>query len=123
MLGTVLAVAVGSAVGAPTRYVLDRLVSSRHERLFPWGTFTVNISGSFLLGLLVSAGAHGGVEPWLLAALGTGFLGAYTTFSTYTWESMRLVEDGAVLVACLNLGGSVVAGAVAAAAGLAVGGL
>ena len=123
MLGTVLAVAVGSALGAPARYLLDQLISSRHERLFPWGTFAINVSGSFLLGLLVSAAAHGGVAPWLLAGLGTGFLGAYTTFSTYTWESLRLVEDGAVLVACLNLGGSVVAGAAAAALGLLVGGL
>lgn len=123
MLGTVLGVVVGSAVGAPVRYLLDQLISARHERLFPWGTFVINVSGSFLLGLLVSAAAHGGVDRWLLAAAGTGFLGSYTTFSTYTWETMRLVEDGAVLVACLNLVGSVAAGVVAAAAGLAVGGL
>jgi fluoride exporter len=121
VLATVLGVVVGSAVGAPARYLLDRLVSSRHERLFPWGTFVVNVSGSFLLGVLLSAGVHGRVEPWLLAAVGTGFLGSYTTFSTYTWETMRLLEEGAVLVACLNLGGSIVAGAAAAAAGLAVG--
>jgi len=120
---TVLAVAVGSAVGAPARYLLDQLISSRHERLFPWGTFTINVSGSFLLGLLVSAGAHGGVAPWLLAGVGTGFLGAYTTFSTYIWETMRLVEDGAVLIACLNVAASVVTGAAAAALGLVVGGL
>ena len=123
MLGTVLGVMVGSALGAPTRYLLDQLISSRHERLFPWGTFVINVSGSFLLGLLVSLAANGGVEPWLLAAVGTGFLGSYTTFSTYAWETLRLVEDGAVLVAFLNLGGSIAAGAAAAAVGLAVGGL
>lgn len=123
VLGTVLGVVVGSALGAPVRYLLDHLVSARHERLFPWGTFVVNVSGSFLLGLLVSAAAHGGVAPWLLAALGTGFLGSYTTFSTYAWETLRLVEDGAVLVACLNLVGSIAAGAAAAGAGLFVGGL
>jgi len=123
VLGTVLGVVVGSALGAPARYLLDQLVSSRHERAFPWGTFVVNVSGSFLLGLLVSVAASGGVQPWLLAAVGTGFLGSYTTFSTYAWETLRLVEDGAVLVAFLNLGGSVVAGAAAAAVGLAVGGL
>jgi len=119
----VLGVVLGSALGAPTRYLLDQLVSSRHEWAFPWGTFVVNVTGSFLLGLLVSAAANGGVEPWLLTAVGTGFLGSYTTFSTYAWETLRLVEDGALLVACLNLGGSIVAGAAAAAVGLAVGGL
>jgi fluoride exporter len=123
VLATVLGVVVGSAVGAPTRYLLDQLISTRHDRLFPWGTFVVNVTGSFLLGLLVAAATRGGVDTWLLAALGTGFLGSYTTFSTYAWESMRLVEDGAVLLACLNLGGSVVAGAVAAAAGLVAGGM
>jgi CrcB protein len=120
---TLLLVGLGSALGAPTRYLLDQLIQSRHERVFPWGTFTINITGSFLLGLLVALGAQAEIDRGLLLGLGTGFLGAYTTFSTFTWETMRLVEDGAFLVATLNIVGSIGAGAAAAAAGLLLGGL
>ena len=98
-MNTWLWVALGSAAGAPTRYLLDQFIQSRHERTFPWGTFTINVTGSFLLGLLVAAGSHNQVEGWLLAAVGSGFLGSYTTFSTFTWESLRLIEDGSLLVA------------------------
>ncbi len=116
-------VALGSAVGAPTRYLLDQFIQSRHERVFPWGTFTINVTGSLLLGLLVGVGVHHQVEDWLLAAAGTGFLGSYTTFSAFTWESLRLIEDGSVLVAILNLTASVATGATFAAAGLLLGDL
>jgi fluoride exporter len=122
-MSTLLWVALGSALGAPTRYLLDQLIQSRHERTFPWGTFTINVSGSFLLGLLVAAAAHHDVEGWLLSAAATGFLGSYTTFSTFTWETMRLVEDGALLVAGANIAASLTTGAAAAALGLAVGSL
>lgn len=120
---TLLLVALGSALGAPARYLLDQLIQSRHERVFPWGTFTINVTGSFALGLLVALGARGEIDRWLLVAAGTGFLGSYTTFSTFTWETMRLVEDGAFLAATLNIGASVAAAATAAAAGLAAGSL
>jgi fluoride exporter len=120
-MSTLLWVALGSALGAPTRYVLDQLVQSRHDRVFPWGTFCVNVTGSFALGLLVALASRQGVETWLVAAAGTGFLGSYTTFSTFTWETLRLVEEGAVLAACLNVAVSIGAGAGAAAGGLLLG--
>jgi fluoride exporter len=122
-MNTWLWVALGSALGAPTRYLLDQFIQSRYERVFPWGTFTINVTGSFLLGLLVAAGAHHPIQGWLLAAAGTGFLGSYTTFSTFTWESLRLIEDGSRLVAILNLTASVATGATFAAAGLWLGAL
>jgi CrcB protein len=68
------------------------------------------------------SGSHQ-IDGWLLAAAGTGFLGSYTTFSTFTWETMRLAEDGAVVAATVNLVASIATGAAAAAAGLALGGL
>jgi fluoride exporter len=120
-MSALLWVALGSALGAPTRYVLDRLVQSRHERVFPWGTFTVNVTGSFALGVLVALASRQSVEAWLVPAVGIGFLGSYTTFSTFTWETLRLVEEGAVLAACLNVVASIGAGAGAAAGGLLLG--
>lgn len=120
-MSTLLWVALGSAAGAPARYLLDRLIQSRHDRVFPWGTFTVNVTGSFLLGLLLAPGQV--LEPWIVTALGTGFLGSYTTFSTFNWETIRLVEDGALLVAGLNLLVSVCVGAASAGAGLLLGAL
>jgi CrcB protein len=120
---TLLLVGLGSALGAPARYLLDQLIQSRHERVFPWGTFTVNITGSFLLGLLVALAARAEIDRELLVGVGTGFVGSYTTFSTFTWETMRLVEDGALLAATVNILASVGAGAAAAAAGLLLGGV
>ena len=116
-------VAVGSAVGAPARYLLDRFIQERHERVFPWGTFVINVSGSFALGVLVGLTTHHVTAAWLVPAVGTGFLGGYTTFSTFTWESLRLVEDGAALAAWTNVVSSAALGLAAAALGLVIGSL
>ncbi|MGN6244858.1 MAG: fluoride efflux transporter CrcB, partial [Motilibacteraceae bacterium] len=106
---TVLMVAIGAALGAPARYLTDRAVQQRHETLFPWGTFLVNLVGSFLLGLLTAA-ATGGLDPRVLALAGTGFCGALTTFSTFGYETVRLVEDGSLLEAAGNVVVSVAVG-------------
>jgi fluoride exporter len=88
---TVLLVALGAAVGAPTRYLADRAVQARFGSRFPWGTFAVNVVGCFVLGLVAgSRTAPAGV----VALVGTGFCGALTTYSTFSWESLRLAEDG-----------------------------
>jgi len=108
------------AVGAPARYLLDRAVAERAEGAFPWGTFVINLSGSFLLGLLTGLGLDHGVPKVPRVVLGAGFCGAYTTFSTFTFETVRLLEEGAVAEALRNAAGTLAAGAMAAAAGLAV---
>lgn len=115
-----LLVALGSAFGAPARYLLDRFVQRRREQRLPWGTWTVNVTGSFLLGLLAGTAAQYGLDARVLAAVGTGFLGSYTTFSTFTWETLRLVENGAYLAAVANVALSLIGGLAAVAIGVAV---
>jgi CrcB protein len=112
---TVLLVALGAAIGAPLRYLVDRAVQARHDSLFPWGTFAVNVTGSFILGGLASTAVH--VPSPLLALLGTGLCGALTTYSTFGYETVRLLHDRARLYAVLNAIASVGAGLGAAAAG------
>ncbi|WP_433087825.1 fluoride efflux transporter CrcB [Dactylosporangium sp. CA-052675] len=111
---TVLLIALGAAIGAPMRYLTDRFVQSRHDSVFPWGTLTVNVLGSLLLGLLAGLPAN---AP-LTALLGTGFCGALTTYSTFSYETLRLAQTGARFYAAMNVLASVVAGLGAAAVGL-----
>jgi fluoride exporter len=113
---TLLLVALGAAVGAPLRYVVDRAVQTRHDSVFPWGTFCVNVGGSGLLGLLA-----GLPTPTRLSALlGVGFCGALTTYSTFGYETLRLTEDGARFLAAVNAVGSVLAGLGAGYCGFAL---
>jgi fluoride exporter len=111
---------LGGAIGAPTRYVLDGYVQSRVGGVFPWGTFAINVTGSFLLGVITGAVLYHGLADVPKVALGTGFCGAYTTFSTFSYETVRLLEEGSVLEAGLNIGASVAVGLVAAGLGLAL---
>jgi CrcB protein len=101
-------------VGAVARFALDAAVSGRLGRAFPYGTLAVNATGALALGVLVGAALHG--DAYRLA--GTGLLGAYTTFSTFSYETLRLLEDGALLEATLNVATSLAVGLAAAAAGL-----
>lgn len=98
-----LAVAVAGALGATTRYLVDHLVSARLQGLLPWGTFLINVSGSLLAGVIVSLAAGQVITPAWSQMLAGGFLGAYTTFSTAMYESVRLLEDGARREAAINL--------------------
>lgn len=113
---TLLLVALGAAVGAPLRYLTDRAVQARHDTVFPWGTFTANVSGCAVLGFLAALPAGGSV----MALAGTGFCGALTTYSTFGYETLRLAEDGARLFAVFNVTASVIAGLGAAYCGMAV---
>lgn len=104
---------VGAVVGAPLRYLTDLFVQRRHDSVFPWGTLAVNAAGSLLLGAVGGAVGAGEGPPWLLPVVGTGFCGALTTFSTFGYETVRLVEDGAWLEAGVNVLASVGVGLVA----------
>ena len=83
---TAVLVLGGGASGAPTRYLADRWIQSRHRARFPFGTLAVNLAGCFVLGLLAGGVAHGGWSTHTYALLGTGFCGGLTTFSTFTVE-------------------------------------
>ena len=114
---TVLLVLLGGAAGAPARYLLDRWVQSRHAGVLPWGTFTVNAVGSLVLGVTAGATAATGGPDWVLVLVGTAFCGALTTFSTFSFETVRLVEEHEVPAALLNVVGSVAVGIACCAGG------
>lgn len=118
-----LLVCAGAAVGAPARYLVDRSISARHDSLVPWGTLTVNVVGSLVLGLLTGLTAHHLVPATVSLLVGTGWCGALTTYSTMSYETLRLFEDGARLLAVANLAASLVAGVGAAALGYGLGSL
>lgn len=111
-------VALGAAVGAPLRYLTDRAVQARHPSLFPWGTLAVNVAGALVLGFVL------GLPPatGLMALVGTGFCGALTTYSTFSYQTVRLIQDGSGLYALVNVLASVVAGVGAAVLGHPVAG-
>jgi CrcB protein len=113
-------VAVGAAVGAPMRYLIDRGVQSRHDSLFPWGTFAANVTGSLVLGLVVGGTLAAAVPGSVAALVGTGLCGALTTYSTLSFETVRLFEQRAMFYALLNAGASVIAGLGAAYVGITV---
>lgn len=117
MIGLV-EVGIGGLVGAPTRFVVDQVVNTRRRSLFPWGTFVVNAVGAFILGLLDGLATYHGLGPVPSAVLGTGFCGALTTFSTLSYETVRLLEEGTPKAALWNVAGSLAVGLAAAGAGL-----
>ncbi|MFI9485095.1 fluoride efflux transporter FluC [Promicromonospora sp. NPDC052451] len=125
-----LVVAVGGGVGAAARFMVDGEIRARHSGGFPWGTFVVNVTGSFLIGVFSAALAglwrYGiSVEDarLLQLALMTGLCGGYTTFSTATVESVRLAQSGRLRLAVAGALGTLLVTVLAAAAGVAVGGL
>jgi fluoride exporter len=117
-----LAVALAGALGALARYGLDGFISRRAPGAFPWGTFAINVSGSLLLGLLFTLFTERlTVDAWVRSGLTIGFLGAYTTFSTLSLETYRLLEDRSVGLALANAAGSLAAGLIAVYAGVVMG--
>jgi fluoride exporter len=117
-----LLVGLGGFAGAVLRWAVDGWISERNPTAFPFGTLFINLTGSFVLGVLFALVVERDVLPAdIRLPLMVGFLGAYTTFSTFMLESWRLVETGAYGLAAANLVGSVALGLVAVVAGLAVG--
>ena len=105
---TAVLVFVGAVVGAPLRYLTDRLIQSRHDSLFPWGTLTVNLAGSAVLGVLAGAGTA--IPHGVMTLVGVGFCGALTTYSTFSYETLRLAEHRAYFYAAMNVIVTIVAG-------------
>jgi CrcB protein len=117
-----VAVFVAGAAGATCRYLLDGAVQERWDGTFPMGTFVVNMTGALLLGFVAGyVSGHADVPAAVGVAGGSGFVGAFTTFSTLTWESLRLMREGAARYAAVNLVGSTVTGLLMAAVGMHLG--
>jgi CrcB protein len=118
----VLFVALGGAIGSAARYLVGGWFAARFGAAFPYGTFVVNVTGSFIVGLFLAyAQERVSLSPYWRLFFAVGFVGGYTTFSTFEYESIRLLQDGEMLLAAVYLIGSVVTGGVAAIAGIALG--
>jgi CrcB protein len=118
---TSVGIAMAGALGALARYGLEGWISERGGA-FPWGTFVVNMSGAFVLGFLFTVLTERvAVAPWLRSTVAIGFLGAYTTFSTLSLETLRLLENGAYVLGIVNGLGSLTGGLLAVYAGVVLG--
>ncbi|WP_059010720.1 fluoride efflux transporter CrcB [Streptomyces specialis] len=117
-----LLVFTGGMVGAVARYLTDRAVGARRGTAFPWGMFTVNVTGCALAGVLTGAVVADAAPDGVRLFLGTGLCGALTTYSTFSWETLRLAESGARRLAAANALGGVAAGLAATYAGVALAG-
>jgi CrcB protein len=118
-----LGVAIAGALGAVTRAVVDAIVSPRVQSRVPIATIFINISGSFILGVLTGLVLYHGEPTSMRTVLGTGFCGGYTTFSTFAWETVVLTESRLQRAAAINLVATVVFSVAAAAIGLGLAGL
>ncbi len=119
-----LAVALGGALGAVSRYLISGWVARlTHESPFPYGTLTVNLTGSFLLGLMMGLGSEGRLllPPAVRVVAGIGFLGAFTTFSTFSYETIEALRIGDLRIAIGNTVLSVVTSLAACWIGLELG--
>lgn len=121
-LASVMEVVIGAGIGGGLRYVLGGWMAERWGTAFPWHTLVINVSGAFLLGLLMAMSIDRGLvsDDWRLF-LGTGVLGGFTTFSTLSYESIALLEQGFALQGAANMFGSGLLGLGAAALGLFLG--
>ena len=117
----VLLVALGGAIGSAARYLVGAFVANRFGPDFPWGTFIVNVSGSFLIGVILSLVGGGQLPAGARLFLAVGVMGGYTTFSTYSNETLQLVQGGEVGAAMFNALGQVVAGFIGVYLGVVLG--
>jgi CrcB protein len=117
---TWLAFLAAAAVGAPARYLLDEAVERATGRSFPWGTCVVNVSGSFVLGVVTGLALYHGFSANARLVLGTGFCGAYTTFSAFSFATVRLAERGEARGSLANVVVNLTGSLLAAGAGLAL---
>lgn len=122
-LGLFLVVAVCGGLGACLRFVLDALIKQQLPASLPWGTILINISGSFALGLLIGLLSTGLLSEQWLMAIGTGLLGGYTTFSTASFETIRLIQAGRLTASLINALGTLVSAVLAALLGFQFAGL
>lgn len=115
-------VSLAGALGALARYFIGWWAARRTQTIFPWSTLFINVSGAFLIGLLFGLTGQKAISTQTQTILATGFLGGYTTFSTMSWEGVRLLKGGNPRQSLFYLAGNFLPGLLAAALGLALGG-
>ena len=119
-MSKVLTIAIGGALGALARYWLNAFVATRWPTNFPLGTFIINITGSFVIGFFLTfATVRYDLHPHWRLFIAVGFLGAYTTFSTFEYETLKLIEEGHLPTALFYVLSSVIVGLIAVWAGAA----
>ena len=119
-MSVALAVGLAGVLGAIARYVVDGAVQDRTSGTFPFGTFAVNVAGSAVLGVVTGLAWYHGLAHVPRVVIGAGFCGAFTTWSTVSWETVRLAEEGVTGQAVVHLLGGVGACLLVAGAGLAL---
>ena len=117
----IILIGLAGSIGAAIRYLLGRLVTKRMRSHIPFATLLINVSGSFLIGLLFVAALRHRISSTLQTTLATGFLGGYTTFSTMSWEGLQLIREGNARASFVYLGGTVALGLFAVVIGFALG--
>ena len=115
-----VAISIGAVLGANARYLLGGWLSGLLGSSFPYSTFVINVTGSLVIGLVLGLAAYRITPWWWKPGVAIGFLGSYTTFSTFSYETINLIQEGSYLPALANIGGSVVAGLLGVVAGLAI---
>lgn len=104
---TYLAISIGAVLGANARFLVGGWIADRLGASFPFGTLVINVTGSLLIGLVLTLSTERLVPDWFRPMLAIGFLGSYTTFSTFSYETLSLVQAGAWPAAAVNVGASV----------------
>jgi fluoride exporter len=118
----VLFVALGGAIGSAARYLVAGWFAARFGAAFPYGTFAINITASFIIGFFLAfAEARVGLNPYWRLFIAVGFIGGYSTFSTFEYEAVRLLQDRELLRGMIYCVGSVVIGGIATISGIALG--
>lgn len=104
---TYLAISIGAVLGANARFLVGGWIAERFGAAFPWGTLVINVTGSLLIGFVITLSTERLAPDWFRPLLAIGFLGSYTTFSTFSYETLSLVQNGAWLAAAANVAVSV----------------
>jgi fluoride exporter len=119
---TYLAISIGAVLGANLRYLLGGWIAERSDASFPWATLVINASGSLVIGLVLTLVTERIAAPsWVRPMIAIGFLGSYTTFSTFSWETLSLARDGAWMAAVANVALSIAACLIGVYAGTLLG--
>jgi len=115
-----VAISIGAVLGANARYLLGGWLSGLLGSSFPYATFVINVTGSLVIGLVLGLAADRITPWWWRPGVAIGFLGSYTTFSTFSYETVNLIQEGSYVPALANIGGSVAAGLIGVVVGLAI---